>query len=149
MSWRSRRLPDTHKPLSVHALDKNQHMAGGSTVAGHVALAAALSDQLRQMPAAAALLEWEEMLAKSARSAVDELHRLVTELKGPLAYPVALATVLTKFEECALGKPNAAQRPAAGLSEVLVPVIADALSVYAAGARQFGPRLSRRPTPVP
>ena len=130
------RLAEGHRPLAIYALDKNQHMAGADAVADAEGLLTALSQRLREMPAAAALLEWEEMLAKSARSAVDELHRMVLEVKGPLDYATALATLLARFAEHALGKTNAAERPAAGLSEVLVPIIADALSTSAGGASQ-------------
>lgn len=130
------RLAEAHRPLAIYALDKNHHMAGGNAVADAEGLLTALSQRLREMPAAAALLEWEEMLAKSARSAVDELHRMVLEVRGPLDYATALATLLARFAEHAMGKANAAERPVCGLSEVLVPIIADALSSNAGGASQ-------------
>jgi hypothetical protein len=130
------RLAAGHQPLAVHALDKTEHLSGDNRIADADALAAALSSRLREMPAAAALLEWEEMLANSARSAVDELHRMVLEVRGGIDYSVALATVLARFAEHALGRSNAAQRPAAGLTEVLVPVIADALSLKTANVTE-------------
>jgi hypothetical protein len=130
------RLPATHQPLCMHALDKTVHMSGDDVIADAHSLAAALSSRLREVPAVAALLEWEEMLAKSTRSAVDELHRMVMELRGGIDYKTALAQLLTQFATCALGKANVAQRPAAGLSEVLMPVIADALSLSVAAANQ-------------
>ena len=122
------RIPDTHKPLGVYALDKGAHLGADHAVVDASKLAEALMAALREVPASAALLEWEEFLAKASRAAVDELHRLVQDTKGAMDYQRGLSTLLLRFAEYALGKAHADKRPAAGVSEVLIPVISDALS---------------------
>lgn len=128
------RIPDTHKPLGVYALDKGAHLGTDHAVIDASKLAEALMTALREMPASAAILEWEEMLAKASRAAIDELHSMVQDTKGTMGYQRGLSTLLLRFAERALGKVHADKRPAAGVSEVLIPVISDALSIMVESA---------------
>lgn len=120
----------THaRPLAVVGLPKTGFInlkTGASNEGGADALRDAVERAVSEQPQLAALVAWEADVQAAAAATLSTLVDLVPEeARNSTSITDALADILSRLAQEAVGRPHVADAPRAAISAALAPILAD------------------------
>ena len=123
-----KRLRGVTKPLTVRALDKNDHLDPAGVVRNIEKLVEAVRGIVADQPQVGALLDWEERVLGAAADSVSSIMELAESAQGNVSQSQGISRLLTSLAVAAVGEEHVEEDRFRAVNEALLPILADRIA---------------------